>query len=86
MTSQIFQNKNIVITGAASGIGAACARSFADDGASLLLVDRDHERLGLVAKELNAMDFTADVRSENSIIEMANYAEKQFGVVHAVVT
>jgi NAD(P)-dependent dehydrogenase (short-subunit alcohol dehydrogenase family) len=36
---QRFIGKTIVITGASSGIGAASARRFAEEGARLALVD-----------------------------------------------
>lgn len=86
MTSQRFHEKNIVITGAASGIGAACARAFAKEGATLLLVDRDAVRLGNIADELAAASFVADVKDEQSIIAMADYAKEKLGILHAVVT
>lgn len=44
-----LQNRRAVITGAASGIGAAIAYAYADAGAKLVLCDRDAERLAVVA-------------------------------------
>lgn len=35
-----FQHKTIVITGAGTGIGAACARRFAGEGANVVLIGR----------------------------------------------
>lgn len=46
---QILEGKWIVITGASSGFGAAAARSFASQGARLLLGARRTERLEAVA-------------------------------------
>ncbi|MEG3131577.1 SDR family NAD(P)-dependent oxidoreductase [Pantoea cypripedii] len=43
-----LQNKRCVITGAASGIGAAIAELFAREGARLVLTDRDSDKLALM--------------------------------------
>ncbi len=40
-----LQDKVAIITGAASGIGAGTAAVFAEQGARLVLVDRDSDRL-----------------------------------------
>ncbi len=39
-----FSGKNVLITGATSGIGAACARRFAKEGAYVFAVGRDEEK------------------------------------------
>jgi len=53
MTVQ-FDGQSVVVTGAASGIGAVIARRFADAGARLVLSDIDEARLGAVADEIAA--------------------------------
>jgi short-subunit dehydrogenase len=50
--------KNIVITGASSGIGAALARFYARPGVTLGLIGRDPARLGAVATEVRAAGAT----------------------------
>ncbi|MGK7947609.1 MAG: SDR family oxidoreductase [Xenococcaceae cyanobacterium] len=46
------KDRVVLITGASSGIGAACARVFARDGASLILAARRQERLQTLAEEI----------------------------------
>ncbi|BAZ28652.1 short-chain dehydrogenase/reductase SDR [Cylindrospermum sp. NIES-4074] len=48
-----LNNQIVLITGASSGIGAACARIFAREGAKLILAARRLERLQQLADELN---------------------------------
>ncbi len=49
---QSLRDHIVLITGASSGIGAACARVLARDGAKLILNGRRKERLEAIAKEL----------------------------------
>ena len=44
--------KTVVITGATSGIGLACARKFAQNGDRLILTGRNEQRLNEICKEL----------------------------------
>ena len=49
---QSLTNKVVLITGASSGIGLACAHAFADAGAKLIITARRLERLQKIAEEL----------------------------------
>ncbi|MEO0378337.1 MAG: SDR family oxidoreductase [Cyanobacteria bacterium P01_A01_bin.17] len=55
-----IQNKITLITGASSGIGAACAKAFAATGAKLLLAARREDRLQALAAALKN-EFGAEV-------------------------
>ena len=48
----MLKNKIVFITGASSGIGAACARQFAQSGAKLILCARRIEKLQELANQL----------------------------------
>ncbi|WP_028696723.1 SDR family NAD(P)-dependent oxidoreductase [Pseudomonas cremoricolorata] len=52
---QLLNNRRAVVTGAASGIGAAIAHAYAEAGARLVLCDRDGERLAAVAAACRAL-------------------------------
>lgn len=52
--STALSGKTVFITGASSGIGAACAKRFAQEGARLLLAARREDRLKQMAAELKA--------------------------------
>jgi NADP-dependent 3-hydroxy acid dehydrogenase YdfG len=45
-------DKIVLITGATSGIGLACARKFAENGDKLILTGRNEHRLAEIRKEL----------------------------------
>ena len=64
-----MKNKVVIITGASSGIGKACAWVFAQTGAQVVLAARNLKKLNLVCKELQDAGFTvlavqADVSKE----------------------
>jgi NAD(P)-dependent dehydrogenase (short-subunit alcohol dehydrogenase family) len=61
--------KRVMVTGAASGIGFATAMRFADEGASVFLVDRDSASLAeAVTKHENfAGSYAADVSAEEQV-------------------
>ena len=52
-TPAFFQNKTILITGAASGIGLATAKVFAREGANVIVADINNDGAAAVAEALS---------------------------------
>ncbi|MBQ6188049.1 MAG: SDR family NAD(P)-dependent oxidoreductase [Prevotella sp.] len=64
----------VLITGATSGIGEACARKFAEDGYDVIITGRNANRLNTLKSELTTMGVNVkvlvfDVRDRNSARE-----------------
>jgi len=73
-----------VVTGGASGIGAACGRELAARGAQVVLLDRD-ERVRDAAREINGHAFVADVTDDEALERCANSIETDVGPVEILV-
>jgi NAD(P)-dependent dehydrogenase (short-subunit alcohol dehydrogenase family) len=67
--------KHVVVTGAGSGIGRACATRFATEGARVVVSDVDRERAETVAREIGATSIPADVSRESEIRSLVDQAE-----------
>ena len=66
-----LQDKRILLTGAARGIGATCARAFVNEGARVFLVDRDEDGLYAMAAELGEDQVRAKVLDITKKAEVA---------------
>ena len=74
-----------VVTGGASGIGAACCRVLASRGARVAVLARDAARARDVAEEVGGTALIADVGDEASIEAAAAEIEANFGPVEILV-
>ena len=76
------QDKTIIVTGAASGIGRAMARRFKADGAkALILADMDADGVAEVGRELDALSVPTDVADEAQIKALVATAEAAHGPI-----
>jgi NADP-dependent 3-hydroxy acid dehydrogenase YdfG len=87
--AQAFSGKTVFITGASSGIGAACAREFARQGAKVALAARRIDKLEGVCAEIRASGGEAfpvecDVRDRASIDEAVRQVIDRFGAIDVV--
>lgn len=84
-------NKNVLITGGASGIGRAIARTLVQNGANVVLAARDAARLDRTAAELRRIrpegvaTAVCDVRSADSVAKAVATARQAFGPIDVLI-
>jgi NAD(P)-dependent dehydrogenase (short-subunit alcohol dehydrogenase family) len=76
-----FADRVAVVTGAASGIGAAASRRLASEGAKVVVVDMNAETGEALAKELDGLFVQADVTSPQDNDRVYAETVKQYGQV-----
>jgi 2-hydroxycyclohexanecarboxyl-CoA dehydrogenase len=84
-----LHRKVVLITGAGAGIGAAAAKLFLSEGASVMLVDTDEEALAATLSLLPARDrvhsMVADVSDEALAREAVGQVIERFGALTTLV-
>lgn len=87
-----FKGKNVLVTGAARGIGRAVALAFARDGANVLVNTRKQETLDAIYEEVRGVStgktekFLADVGYPDQINAMCDYMIGKLGGIDILVT
>jgi 3(or 17)beta-hydroxysteroid dehydrogenase len=77
--------KIAMVTGAASGIGEACARGLAEDGFFVLVADINAEDAERVAASINGKAVILDVTSEQAWTDVFALIAKDYGVLDVLV-
>jgi NAD(P)-dependent dehydrogenase (short-subunit alcohol dehydrogenase family) len=75
--------RHIVVTGAASGIGRACALAFAAEGAKVTVADLNGDGAIETARQIGGHAVTADVGREDEIKALIESAENAHGPIDA---
>ncbi|MBS4216499.1 3-hydroxybutyrate dehydrogenase [Neobacillus rhizophilus] len=88
--SQALAGKTAFVTGSASGIGLEIARTFAEEGANIVISDLNEEKSEQVALELKEQGFEAlaapcDVTDEEAYCNSLELARSTFGKIDILV-
>lgn len=85
-----MKNKLVIVTGASSGIGKACAEKFAQQGANIVLAARSGEKLQEVAEGISAygvdvLSVVTDVSKEEDCKTLVDEALRKFGRIDVLI-
>lgn len=85
-----MKGKIVIITGASSGIGLACAKEFSKRGAKLVLAARNTEKLDTIKKEIEknggeVISIKTDVSIEADCINLINKTVEQYGSIDVLI-
>ena len=85
-----MKNKLVIVTGASSGIGRACAEKFAQEGANLVLAARSADKLSEVAENIarygvQVLPVVTDVSKEEDCKNLVEKALIKFGKIDVLV-
>lgn len=80
-----LKGRGVIVTGGASGIGAALARSFSAAGAFVAIVDQDRDGASRVADEVAGLALPGDVSDPDIMPMFTSIAEERFGRLDLVV-
>ncbi|RWX81681.1 glucose 1-dehydrogenase [Neorhizobium lilium] len=86
--SEDFEDKHVVVTGAAGIFGGWIAKAFAGAGAKLILTDVDPGRLAAAAAEIgdgSHLQYAADLTSDADIKALLAYVGEQWGSADVLV-
>ncbi len=80
-----LENRRILITGAASGMGQAIAELFAAEGAGLALLDRNEAGITEIAATLKAHGFGCDVSARAMVMDVVAKAADALGGIDGII-
>ncbi len=85
MSTQRLAGKVALITGAASGFGAAIAKQFSAEGSRVLVADLNEKQGKAIAELIGGQFSRCDVSQERDVAATVQYAVTSFGTLDIVV-
>lgn len=76
-----LSQKTVVIVGGSQGIGRALATRFTKEGASVVIASKTKTALENTAKDIGAKPFVVDVRKEQELRMLAEFAKNEFNKI-----
>ena len=90
--SEVVKGKNIMVTGATSGIGLELARSFSSKGANLIILGKDEEKLDELYDEISIhggknLIIKSDLKEldEKGAIQISDEIKKYYGNIDGLI-
>ncbi len=80
-----IRNQTAIVTGGASGLGAATAKALAAAGAKVIILDTNIELGEQTAQEFNAFAIKCDVSNETSVEQALSILKQRFGLPRVLV-
>lgn len=84
-----FEGKNIIVTGAGSGIGAACVQRLHDEGATVVALDISQASLDIIAAELKGssrvIGAVLNVSDRDGSLKLITDMRKRLGSLHGLI-
>lgn len=76
-----LRDKTVVITGSGGGIGEACARRFAEEGAKVVVTDINPDGVERVSDEIGTVGLAVDITVEDNVRAVAELARRTYGAI-----
>lgn len=80
-----IRQQTAIVTGGASGLGAATAKALSAAGAKVIILDNNGELGEKTAQEINAFAIKCDVSNETSVEQALSILKQRFGLPRVLV-
>ena len=86
----ILEGRTVIVSGVGQGLGASCARVAHRDGANVVVMARNQERLDEIAAEIDPSGervsaHAGDITDQESVEAVASHAVDRFGALHSII-